>query len=935
MSKNTKAVPDFGKYYKHIMDHVPGAMVVFGVENGLLKVRYISDYCVKISGFTPEETYERAVESPVEDALPEDRDMFFGHDWGEDEKELSFTYRIICKDGVYKWVHLSLSREEENGEILYYGVLSDIDEEYKKEELIREKDRENKAMQQAMQDMYQSILDETKAMITIVDAETYEIVFANRAAAESSGLGENYVGCTCYRGIHHADAPCSHCLLLDTEGKNVEIKEVPYGEHVYRLMKKKFVWNQRDVLLEYSEDVTEQHRIVQVERELVQNKKKEETLISSIPGGIAIYRMKKDGRVATDYVSDGLGRMCGYTADEFLEVLKEDSRSNIVPEDLPGVMASVASSMENNKEIDVTYRVYNRDRQPILIRLNANIIYSEALGEDDAAVLYAVHTLVSDETKKAIEEQQRYRMILNVMNLAFVEMEDNRMVYSSERYQDYAISEQDPGLVVRNLADRSAVHPDDIPLLEEFFQRVKEPNVHNSVVLRMKMRDGSYKWTEMLLFYDNSGSQGKMRGAAIFRDVDKEHIEQNERLRTALKEAKLASNAKAEFYSRMSHDMRTPMNGILGMAALSKDETDSAVLKDNIMKIQESGEYLLSLINDTLDLQRIESGKMVLEPKVVNTMDIVTNILDMIRVTAAKKGVHLKYSRGNTDLNWYIFADALRLKQIFINLLSNAVKFTPAGGTVEMDFHLLSREGMVSHDVIYVRDTGIGMSRDFLEHGIFKPFSQESNAVSTQYAGSGLGLSIAKSLVELMNGRIEVESELGVGTTFAVYIDFVRVSEAEAGLALNDKKKENEKASTSLQGRRILLVEDHPLNAEITRKLLEKAGCQILWAKDGQEALTCFGDAPAYTFDAILMDIRMPVMDGLEAARRIRSLTKEDAAVVPIIAMTANAYEEDVRASLDAGMNEHLGKPIEPKKLYEAIAKLTAHAGAESADGVK
>ena len=407
-------------------------------------------------------------------------------------------------------------------------------------------------------------------------------------------------------------------------------------------------------------------------------------------------------------------------------------------------------------------------------------------------------------------------------------------------------------------------------------------------------------------------------------DITSVYLEEQEKkkqLQGALWAAQKASGAKAEFYSRMSHDMRTPMNGILGMTELSEDEKDVERLKDNIKKIRESGEYLLSLVNDTLDIQRIESGKMVLEPQIVNTVDIVNNILDMMRVSAKAKGVNLKYNCGNVDLNWYIRADALRLKQIFINLLSNAVKFTPAGGTVEWEFKLLSRDGMISHDVIYIRDTGVGMSKDFLENGIFMPFSQESNAVSTMYAGSGLGLSIAKSLVELMNGRIEVDSKLGEGTTFAVYLDFVRVNEEEARAALSEKKTQRDNLSTTLLGKKILLAEDHPLNAEITQRILQKAGCEITWAKNGQEVLACFEKEPVHFYDAILMDIRMPVMDGLEATRQIRALHKEDAESIPIIAMTANAYEDDINVCLQAGMNAHLGKPIEPQNLFQTLAE--------------
>ncbi len=698
MKNKEKIIPDVEKYYKHIVDNVPGAMIVFGIENGLLQVRYISDNCVKISGFTPEETYERAIESPVEDALPEDRHMFFGHTWGDEEKELSFKYRIICKNGKYKWVHLSLSKVEEDGEILYYGVLRDVDDEHKKEEEIKEKEYQSAALWQSMQDMYYSILDETKAMITIIDAENYEVLYANKAAIDAADV-EQYIGCTCYQGIHHADAPCKDCLLLKSEDMLVEVREAGYKGRYYKLMKKRFVWNQRKTLLEYSEDITEQYLLKKMENELRRNKKKEETLISSIPGGIAIYRLKKDGRVTTDYVSDGLGRMCGYTASEFLEILRDDSRVNILPEDIGKVQETVSVAMAQNKEIDVTYRVYSKEKKPILIRLNANAIQSEQLLDDDVAVLYAVHTRVNDKTKKALEEQTRYRTLINAMSLAFVEMEDGKMVYASERYFDYELSKQDPNLVIADMADRSVVHPDDVELLEEFFKQIRNEKAKHSLILRMKMKDGSYKWTELLLFFDQS-EDGKKRGSGILRDIDKEQIEQNERLRIALGEAKRANQSTTDFLSRMSHDMRTPMNGILGIAEISNDENNVANLKENMKKIKDSGKYLLGLINDTLDYQKIQSGRMTLNLEIVDAGMVVKNITEMVQATARQKGVSFEVKLNTVDTNWYIRADEMRLEQVFINLLSNAIKFTPKGGKVEWDLKSLKEKEILYMTVL-------------------------------------------------------------------------------------------------------------------------------------------------------------------------------------------------------------------------------------------
>lgn len=393
--------------------------------------------------------------------------------------------------------------------------------------------------------------------------------------------------------------------------------------------------------------------------------------------------------------------------------------------------------------------------------------------------------------------------------------------------------------------------------------------------------------------------------------------QQKKRLAAALRDAELANHAKTDFFSRMSHDMRTPMNGILGLAQLSADENDVDTLKRNIAKIEESGKYLLSLINDTLDLQKIESGRMKLDSQIVAIQPLVENIIDIIKPAAKTKNIEFQVINQGVDLEWYIRVDPVRVKQIFINLLSNAIKFTPEGGRIQLEFYCLAKKGFIRHDKICVRDNGIGISEEFMKDGLFSPFSQESNDASGRYAGSGLGLSIVHSLVEMMGGRIEVESEQGKGSLFSVYLDFERVPENE--VEQSHHRNEKSELSDSLEHKKILLVEDHPLNAEIMKRILEKAKCEVVWADDGQKGVTAFKEASEKEFDAILMDIRMPVMNGLEATKAIRSLERKDAKRIPIIAMTANAYEEDVKQVLEAGMNCHLAKPIEVKKLYETL----------------
>ncbi|WP_244062763.1 PAS domain-containing protein [Faecalicatena contorta] len=404
-------------------------------------------------------------------------------------------------------------------------------------------------------------------------------------------------------------------------------------------------------------------------------------------------------------------------------------------------------------------------------------------------------------------------------------------------------------------------------------------------------------------------------------DTYEQEEKQKEALARALHAAEEASHSKSEFLSRMSHDMRTPMNGILGLAELSSQENDPNILKDYIARMKESGIYLLSLINDTLDFQRIERGKMQLNKQIVYIKTLYESIVALIKPSVEKKKIDFQIVNHNADLDWYVYLDPVRIKQIFVNLLSNAVKFTPAGGSIIMDIQYLAREGMISHNCIKIIDHGIGMSEEFVKTRLFTPFEQEQNMVSSQYAGSGLGLSITRNLLEMMGGRIEVESALGRGTTMSVYLDFEQVDSEKALKSLTNDQNERTDTAEKLSGKQVLLVEDHPLNAKIAQTLLERVGCTVYWMDNGQKGVQAFEDSPVGAFDAVLMDIRMPILDGLEAAKAIRMLNRADAKTVPIIAMTANAYDEDRKKSKESGMNMHLTKPIEPAILYEALKK--------------
>jgi len=406
----------------------------------------------------------------------------------------------------------------------------------------------------------------------------------------------------------------------------------------------------------------------------------------------------------------------------------------------------------------------------------------------------------------------------------------------------------------------------------------------------------------------------------------------NESLTEAMARAEEANAAKEGFFSRVSHDMRTPMNGILGLADLALEEDDVSSIKKDVAKIRMSGQYMLGLINDTLDIQRADADNLKLEPRLVDGGALTENIADMVRLTAEAKGVRFVVENVNVSPDFKTYVDPVRLKQVFLNLLNNAVKFTPAGGSVIFRIERMSAEGSIGRFRFSVIDTGVGMSSEFMENNLFKPFAQERNEMSGQYAGSGLGLSIVKRLVDQMGGRIEVESERGEGTVFRVSLALEDAGDREpiaSQAAADDARVSAEAAGTTdayqvPAGTRVLLCEDNALNAEIASRLLAKRGYEVVIAEDGKNGLEEFSDSPVDEYAAILMDIRMPVMDGYDATRAIRKLDRSDAHRVPIIAMTADAFDESVREAMAAGMNAHLPKPVDPQLLYRTLAEQIA-----------
>ena len=402
----------------------------------------------------------------------------------------------------------------------------------------------------------------------------------------------------------------------------------------------------------------------------------------------------------------------------------------------------------------------------------------------------------------------------------------------------------------------------------------------------------------------------------VYQKSKAEEQKQKQLLMNAAEEADAANKAKSAFLLSISHDIRTPMNAIIGFTNIALHQNMVSDIHDSLKKVQQSSNHLLSLLNDVLDFSRIESGKVTISPEPVDMNQLTDNVQAIMNGLLYNRNLQFEVHRENLK-NPYVLADVVRIREVLVNLLGNAVKFTKDGGEITLD--ISSYPGADEKHIItryVVRDNGIGMSEEF-QKKLFDPFSQEDDAnARTQYKGTGLGMAITKKYVDMMGGSIAVESKKGVGSTFTVEIPL----ELPEQVIPSEQKQHLHR---DLTGIHVLMAEDNDLNAELATIMLEDAGMIVTRASDGKEVVDLFKNNPRGTYDLILMDIMMPNMDGHQAAKAIRALgiERSDAVTIPIIALSANAFIDDIQESLDSGMNDHISKPINIEELIDTITK--------------
>ncbi len=585
---------------------------------------------------------------------------------------------------------------------------------------------------------------------------------------------------------------------------------------------------------------------------------------------------------------------------------------------------------QGKSEITFEYYAKSLEGEKIFVRRSTYLAADKKSGD-----VIAYHNVkdITEQKRKENQMRQYEQMLVTTASGMYkgvrqIDLSDFTMIYLS--FGEDHITRQDKGDWDTWLKGQEQyVHPDDLGRLKEKLSTENLLKMPVGSTFRCDFRGREKNEGGFYRFYCTSAFKAERDGKLYVNMVTMDNTEaiENEMRQKALIEdallrAESASKAKTKFLSNMSHDIRTPMNAIIGFTTLAMTHIDDKERVRNYLgKISTSGNHLLSLINDVLDMSRIESGRMHLEETECDLLDMMHELENMLAMEMQSRDLEFHIDMENV-LDGKIICDRLRLNQILLNLLGNAMKFTSPGGSISVLVH--EKTGKDEDEAIYefcVKDTGIGMSEEFQKR-LFEPFERERTSTVSGIQGTGLGMAITKNIVEMMGGIISVTSKKDVGTEFTVWIPVKKASAREVGTVPRGGEGNAPAAKTSIKGKRILLVEDNELNREIARELLGEAGLLVEEAEDGSIAVDMLLEKDPGYYSLVLMDIQMPIMDGYTATQMIRSFENKELANIPIIAMTANAFEEDKRKALEMGMNAHIPKPVDVKQLLDALERI-------------
>ncbi len=657
-------------------------------------------------------------------------------------------------------------------------------------------------------------------------------------------------------------------------------------------------------------DITD---FVRQQEEFAKQRAEFEELAENIPCGY--HRCTTDGGFKLDFVSESFLETVGYAKEE---VMGKPYIELVAPEDRALFMSHEPELISTGK-VELAYRVIRKNGERRWIK-DFTMKVEQGGREYYQCILADITSFVDEQEsymKRNLELVQKETMLDTIeknMPGGYHRCRADKgcpFTFIGDHFLEIVgYTREEIKNEFENLYSNLLWHEDadKISTYEQMLEMRGKGNIYNTSIYRLKHKNGGYRWvTDSTMFVD-------LGEDSFFQASISDITEYIEGLNAAKKEAEASNHAKSTFLFNASHDIRTPMNAIKGFAHIIKENAgDEKTVYDAVNKIEKASDTLMTLMNDILDLARIERGKEEINAEEIELYEHGKNLYEMFASEMDSKGID--FVVGGEELHDRILCDHLKLTRIIMNMLSNAKKFTPAGGTVTFGVYKIKSDGISNTYRFFVKDTGIGMSKEFLSRA-FEQFERERTSTESGVTGSGLGMAIIKKLVELMGGEVSIESELGVGTEISVTLTFQTVKDD----GTNDNQKDKE--CIDLSGRRVLLVEDNEFNREIARYLLESLN---LIVEDAENGLVCVNkisnSQPGY-YDFILMDIQMPVMDGYSATRKIRKLENKALSSIPILAMTANAFDEDKQKCFESGMNAHIGKPIEISELTQRILQI-------------
>ena len=770
------------------------------------------------------------------------------------------------------------------------------------------------------------ILDDSDQMILVCDMETHSMLYANAPMLKAAAHGDiPYLGQKCHKYLMDSDVPCSFCPYNSMDNGVQVIKDVEDCTGVYSIKIKSIDWNGKKALVEYFSDVTE------IRRSEKRYKTEVDAIVSSISMAQGICHVDINDRKLLN-LNKQKGVLPGVeitSADMLFQAIEDELTTDEAKREFRRVFSysnvqEIYAKGEMSITLDTEVRHVNGEIVPL--RFVGRLVINPT---NNHLECIAFNYDISEEVKLK-REVEMVNKLNNALACDFttifsVDLRDGIMhVHKMSSFQNATRLPLEKDTVFDKFFEKYIYNFVEEEYRDDFLKIINLENLRrrvlggdNNISIRFKTKPnmaGEENFEAIVLPVDSNDPYTMVVGCKCIDKLIAREERDKKLLMESREQAEEASKAKTAFLFNMSHDIRTPMNAIMGFTnLLSKYQDDAKRRTDYIHKIEASSRVLLSIINNVLEMARIEKGAISLEESVWNAQVFNDTLFSIFEDMMSQKG--LRFSHVVKVEHQNVYCDPTKLREIFLNIVSNSYKYTPEGGTIEMLTTELpsEREGYALFRTV-ITDNGIGMSKDFLPH-LFEEFSREHNTTQVGIEGTGLGMPIVKRLVEIMNGTIEVESEMGVGTKVIVTIPH-RLAEGGAMVSRSGVEVD----PSLFRGKRILLVEDNELNAEIAIEILKEMDFEVDHVVNGQQCLNKLESAPSDYYNLILMDIQMPVMNGYEATRAIRAMYDNKKANIPILAMTANAFAEDRLQALRCGMNAHISKPIDIVELMKALA---------------